>query len=88
MISWIPREENTLADEASREADIDMEEWGITTNFFNFLNKKALHRARNKTAPHRIMMMAPACILNHRHTISPMCNNKDFDQDELSYKYF
>ena len=39
MISWIPREENTLADEASREADIiDIEDWGITTDFFNFLN--------------------------------------------------
>ena len=38
-IEWIPREENTLADAASREADlIDIEDWGITTSLFQILN--------------------------------------------------
>ena len=38
-IEWIPREENKLADAASREADlIDIEDWGITKSFFKILN--------------------------------------------------
>ena len=38
---WIPRTQNTLADWASREADlIDIEDWQITTNFFTILNSR------------------------------------------------
>ena len=38
-VDWIPREENVLADLASREAEIaDVEDWGITPTFFQFLN--------------------------------------------------
>ena len=34
-VEWIPREENKLADWASREADLlDIEGWGLTTSFF------------------------------------------------------
>lgn len=38
-VDWIPREQNTLADWASREANfIDIEDWGISDNFFKILN--------------------------------------------------
>ena len=38
-VDWIPREQNKLADEISREADIiDIEDWGITTDFFSILS--------------------------------------------------
>ena len=38
-VDWIPREQNKLADWASREADIvDIEDWGITSNLFTILN--------------------------------------------------
>ena len=37
-MEWIPREENTLADAASREADaVDIEDWGITSALFKIL---------------------------------------------------
>ena len=40
-VEWIPREQNTMADWASREADlIDIEDWQITSNFFNILNSR------------------------------------------------
>ena len=40
-VDWIPREQNTLADWASREADIvDVEDWGLTDNFFTLLNNR------------------------------------------------
>ena len=38
-VEWIPRKENVLADEISREADlVDIEDWGITTQFFTLLD--------------------------------------------------
>ena len=38
-VEWIPREQNSLADEISREADlVDIEDWGITDAFFKILN--------------------------------------------------
>ena len=38
-VEWIPRDQNTLADWASREADIiDVEDWGLTPFFFEMLN--------------------------------------------------
>ena len=38
-IDWIPRKQNTLADWASREADlIDVEDWQLTDSFFKILN--------------------------------------------------
>ena len=40
-VDWIPREENVLADLASREAEIvDVEDWGISPSFFQFLNTR------------------------------------------------
>ena len=40
-VDWIPREENVLADLASREAEIvDVEDWGISPTFFQFLNTR------------------------------------------------
>ena len=40
-VDWIPRSENTLADWASREADvIDIEDWGLTDSFFRILNNR------------------------------------------------
>ena len=41
IVEWIPREQNTLADTASRLADIiDIEDWGLTPSFFSFLNNR------------------------------------------------
>ena len=38
-VEWIPREENVLADQASREADVvDVEDWSLTNSFFEILN--------------------------------------------------
>ena len=40
-VQWIPREENKLADWASREADIvDVEDWTLTSSFFKMLNSR------------------------------------------------
>ena len=40
-VDWIPREQNTLADDASRVADVmDIEDWGITQSFFMLLNNR------------------------------------------------
>ena len=39
-VQWVPRENHTLADQASREADaVDIEDWGINENFFKILNE-------------------------------------------------
>ena len=39
-IEWIPREQNVLADTASRMADIiDIEDWGLTPSFFTILEQ-------------------------------------------------
>ena len=39
QVQWIPRDQNKLADEASREADkVDVEDWGITSCLFKILN--------------------------------------------------
>ena len=38
-VEWVSRKDNVLADEISREADlVDIEDWGITNQFFEFLN--------------------------------------------------
>ena len=38
-VEWIPREQNKLADAASREADaVDIEDWGISSSFFKILD--------------------------------------------------
>ena len=40
-VEWIPREQNQLADTASRLADIiDIEDWGLTPSFFSILNNR------------------------------------------------
>ena len=40
-IEWIPREENVLADLASREADlVDIEDWCLSESFFKILNNE------------------------------------------------
>ena len=38
-VEWIPRDQNTLADAASREAEVvDIEDWSITSAFFKILD--------------------------------------------------
>ena len=40
-VQWIPRGENKIADAISREPKIlDTDDWGITSNFFQFLEKR------------------------------------------------
>ena len=40
-VEWIPREQNVLADTASRLADIiDIEDWGLTPSFFTILDNR------------------------------------------------
>ena len=40
-VDWVPRSQNTLADWASREADlIDIEDWGLTNSFFRILDNR------------------------------------------------
>ena len=41
MVEWIPRTENQLADAISRMADaIDIDDWGISANFFSVLDNR------------------------------------------------
>lgn len=40
-VEWIPRDQNKLADWASREADVvDIEDWGLTSSFFKILDNR------------------------------------------------
>uniref|UniRef100_A0A914WRW9 RNase H type-1 domain-containing protein n=1 Tax=Plectus sambesii TaxID=2011161 RepID=A0A914WRW9_9BILA len=62
-VVWVPREDNTEADEASRIVDFD--DWGVRAKFFEICDKK--------WGPHTIDRFA-----DHRNTKLPRFNSKFF----------